>query len=247
MASGFPGEGAYHKPMLLASLLALGPLLGPPPSGADVYFEQSTVTSTDGRPGGPGVVSQVWCSGKRMRMEAGGAPQGPALILRLDLGKAWRVDPVAKTATEIDAERLRARSEMEVAMAGDLMGGEEDARTAPLTGGRTIAGYPCRGYRITSGSTVMDVYVTDRLPMGIDAFADFLDWSGASEALGSILREIRKLRGFPLETRTRVAVLGRVYETLSTVTKVKLAPHPAGLFDPPPGFTLVEEEPDLEP
>ncbi len=219
------------------------------PAGRDVYFEQTVVTSSGGRPTGPGVVSQVWYSGRKMRLEAGAASGGPAFILRLDTGKAFRIDPEAKVVTAMDTNRLRARSHMDLSMAGDLMGGDEEGsvRTAPLKTPRTIAGYACRGYRISSGTAVLDVYVTDALPVGVDAFAEFLEWSGASESLPGILGEIRKLRGFPLETRSRVTVLGKVQETLSTVTKVMLGPQPASLFEPPPGYKLVSESVDEEP
>lgn len=230
--------------MALVHSLAVGLLLAGAPAGGEVYFVQTTATSTDGRPDGPGVASQVWFAGKRMRMEAADALGGPAFILRLDTGRAYRLDPAAKTAVEIDAERLRSRSQMDLAMAGDLMGAEEgSARTAALRTPRTIAGHPCRGFRISSGSAVMDVYVTDRIPVGIAAFADFLDWSGASQALGGLLSELRKLPGFPMETRTRVTVLGKVHETLSTVTKVEAGPQPAALFEPPPGYRVVAEPP----
>src|SRR5262249_41402392 len=131
----------------------------------------------------------------------------------------------------------------DLSMVGDLMGSEVAGRTTPLKTARTIAGYPCRGFHISAGSTEMDVYVTDRIPLGIDAFTDFLEWSGASAALGAILDEVRRLPGFPLETRTRVTVLGRVQETLSTVTRVKLGPQPAALFEPPPDYRLISEEP----
>jgi hypothetical protein len=90
----------------------------------------------------------------------------------------------------------------------------------------------------------MEVYVTRALPVGIEGFADFLEWTGAEAALGGVLGELRKLPGFPLETRTRVTVLGRVHETVSTVTSVKVGPQPASLFEPPRDFRLVVEEPE---
>ena len=222
--------------MLLGALLA-----GAAP--ADVYFEQTVVTSSDGQPAGAGVLSRVWYSGRKMRLEAGGVPEGPAFILRLDTGRAYRLDPGARTATELDANSLRAQSQMDMAMAGDLMGGAEQgpARSARLREPRTIAGYACEGYRISAGTTVMDVYVTRALPLGIEAFADFLEWSGAEQALGGILSELRKLPGFPLETRSLVTVLGTAHETISTVTRVKLGPQPASLFEPPAGFRIVAE------
>ena len=57
-----------------------------------------------------GVRSRVWHAGRRMRLEAGDAPGGPALVLRLDEGRALRLDPEAKVAVEIDPAALRARS-----------------------------------------------------------------------------------------------------------------------------------------
>ena len=215
------------------------------PGETDVYFEQLTVTST-GRPSGPGVLSSVWFGGKKMRLEAGDVPGGPALLLRLDTGRAYRLDPARRTAVEIDVERLRARSHMDLAMAGDLMGVEEAARTRPLRARKTIAGYACRGFRITAGSTILDLYVTGAVPVGIDAFAEFLEWSGARQALAGLMGEMRKLPGFPLETRSRVTILGRVHETVATVTKVTVGTHPPGVFEPPAGYRIVVEEPPPE-
>jgi hypothetical protein len=133
---------------------------------------------------------------------------------------------------------------MDLSVAGSLMGGVEEARTRPLQRGKTVSGYPCRGFRISMGTTIMDVYVADGIPLGVDAFAEFLEWTGASQALGGLMAEVRRLPGFPLETRSRVTALGRVQETVSTVTKVKVGPHPAALFELPPGYRLLREEPE---
>lgn len=215
---------------------------------SSVYFEQTTITSTDGKPGLP-VLSRVWYSPRRMRLEAGEAPGGSAFLLLLDAGKAYRLDPEQKLAVAIDAARLRARSQMDLSLAGDLMGGAEEGtvRTSALRAGKTIAGYTCRGYRIRGPSVVMDVYLTAGIPLGVEAFADFLEWTGASQALGGILSEMRQLSGFPLETRARVTVLGRVHETVSTITMVKLGPHPSGLLAVPAGYRVVAEEPEPTP
>src|SRR6267142_1465540 len=98
---------------LLTALLAAA-------TGGDVYFEQTTVSTTPGSPAGPGVASRGWYSGKRMRMEPGGAAAGPAFVLRLDTGQAWRLDPATRTALAIDVGRLRSQAQMDLAMAGDL-------------------------------------------------------------------------------------------------------------------------------
>ena len=122
------------------------------------------MTSTDGRSEGTGVSSRVWYGGRRMRLEAGDAA-GPAFVLQLDRGKAYRLDPVERTATEIDLERLRSSAQMDLSVAGDLMGGDEEGgpRTAALRTPKTIAGYRCAGYRIKAGSATMDLYVSQEV------------------------------------------------------------------------------------
>jgi hypothetical protein len=234
--------------MIAPALFALLTAAAAPaqPATPDVYFEQSTVILEDGRPVGAGVVSRVWHAGRRMRLEPGGQEGGPALILRIDEGRAYRVDPAARRVAVVDLGRLRARAQMDLALAGDLMGAGEDARvrTTALPAGKTIAGHPCRGFRITGPSTVMDLYVASDLPVGVSAFTEFLEWSGAAQSMGAFLHELRKLPGFPLETRSRVTVLGQVQETLSTVTQVRVGPVDRRLFSPPPGYRLEADSED---
>jgi hypothetical protein len=228
---------------VLASTLLLIQLAARPAVPGEVYFEQTTVVRAADGASGAGVLSRVWYAGRRMRLEPGEARGGPALVLRLDRGKAYRIDPERKLTTELDLDRLRARAQMDLALAGELMGGTDGtARTTRLPSVKVVAGYSCRGYRIAAGDVAMELFVSDAVPLGVDAFADFLEWSGASQALGGLIAEIRRLPGFPLQTRSRVEVMGEVQETLSTVTKVGLGPFPAALFEPPAGYRVEPEE-----
>jgi hypothetical protein len=210
------------------------------PARADVYFEQTTVVFRDGQPTGEGVVSRVWYAGRRMRLEPGGVADAPALILRLDDGKAWRVEPQARRAVALDLERLKSQAQMDLSLAGDLMGAGQDARvrTTSLDAAKTVAGHPCRAYRVSGPSAVLELCVASDLPLGVSAFTDFLEWSGASQSLAGFMDALRALPGFPLETRSRVTVLGEVQETLSTVTRVRVGPVDAALFAPPPGYKV---------
>ena len=228
-------------PALFAILTAATAVPAP-----DVYFEQTTVVLENGRPTGAGVVSRVWYAGRRMRLEPGGQAGGPALVLRLDEGKAYRIDPAARRVVVLDLGRLRTRAQMDLALAGDLMGAGEDARvrTSVLPEGKTIAGHACRGYRVSGPSAVMDLYVATDLPVGVSAFTEFLEWSGAAESMSGFIEELRKLPGFPLQTRSRVTVLGAVQETLSTVTRVKVGPVERRLFEPPAGYRLEADTED---
>jgi Domain of unknown function (DUF4412) len=225
--------------VIAAAAFALA-LVAAEPTG--LYFEQTTVVRQTGMTPGAGVRTRVFCSEKRLRLEPGDSPGGPALLLRLDEGRIFRLDPESKVATELDASRLRSRSQSEAAVAAGLMGGpEQELRERPLEGRRTIAGYACRGFRLSSPSVSMDVWVAEALPVHADVFADFLEWSGAEQALGGLVAAIRRLPGFPLETRTRVSVLGEMQETVSTVTAVRVGPQPAARFEVPPGWRVVKE------
>jgi hypothetical protein len=77
--------------------------------------------------------------------------------------------------------------------------------------------------------------------VGVEAFADFMEWSGAALSFGGLLEEIRKLPGLPLETRSRVSVLGVDHETVSSVTRLEVGPQPAERFEPPAGWRVLSE------
>ncbi|HUL76651.1 MAG TPA: DUF4412 domain-containing protein [Vicinamibacteria bacterium] len=224
--------------MIHAALLVLALTAAEPPG---LYFEQTTVVRKGGVAAGPGVRSRVWHAGRRLRLEAGDAPGGPALLLRLDEGRVLRLDPEERVAVELDASRLRARAHQDASVAASLMGSDEALRRAPLEGRRTIAGHGCRGFRLRGHDTSVDVWVAADVPAGAGLFADFLEWSGAAQALGPLLAAIRELPGFPLETRARVSVLGETQETVATVTVIEVGPQPAERFEVPAGWRLDRE------
>ena len=210
---------------------------------AGLYFEQTTVVVSQGQAPGPGVRSRVWHMARRMRLEAGDAVGGPALVLRLDEGRALRLDPEAKVAYQIDPAALRARSHQDASVAASLLGGEDAPRTTALDGQRTIAGHACRGFRLKSRSGIVELWVAGDLPSGASVFADFMEWSGAAQALPGLVAAIRELPGFPLETRVRVSVLGETQETLSTVTKIRIGSQPESLFEVPSGWRVQQSSP----
>jgi hypothetical protein len=222
---------------------AAGPARKAPPAPG-VYFEQTTQVFVDGAPAGTAVHSRVWQEGRRLRMEGGEGEGGPALLLRFDTGRAFRLDPAERTAQSLDLERLRTRSRADLAVAAEMLGSPTGVPTPlALPEERTIAGHRCRGHRLTAGSLVMDVWAARDVPLGAEAFAEMLEWSGAAARLGPLMGALRKLSGFPLETHAVVEVLGQRVETLATVSRLVLGRAPAGLFDVPAGYRVVEGEP----
>jgi len=224
---------------MLASLMAgVALAAGPAPH---VYFEQTTYVARDGRPPETGIVSRVWTTGRRMRLEVGPPELARPLILRLDDGSAYRLDPDRKTATAIDLDALRTHAHLDASTAGDLLGAAQDGvvRTIELDERRTIAGHACRGFRIRAPEAEIEIYVSADVGVGVEAFTALLEWSGAAQSLGPVLDEIRKLPGFPMRTHARIRVAGQVHETLSEVSAVRVETHDETLFEPPTGYRVV--------
>jgi Domain of unknown function (DUF4412) len=225
--------------MMCAALFLV--LSSPAPPG--LYYEQTTRTATEGETPGPAVRTRVYSLGRRMRLESAETPAGTALVLLLDEGRAFRLDPARKTVTLIDADRLRAQSQLDLAVAGEALGAADQAtvRTAPLAATRTVAGHSCRGYRITGPQSRLDLYVADLGPgLGVDTFASFLEWSGASQSLGPLLDALRRLPGFPLEASVRATMAGRDVATTTTVTRITVGPLAPSLFEIPAGYQVLE-------
>jgi hypothetical protein len=226
---------------MLAVLLASSVLV--PPAPAHVYYEQTVSMTMDGRATRTASAKVYW-AGRRMRLETGDA----IFVLQLDTGQAFRLLPAENVALQLDADRLQARSQLDLSTASDAMdvGPDMDVRESRLGEVKTIAGYRCQGHRLRSGSTVMDVFLSSKVPLSVDDFAEFLRWTGASQSMPGLLDALRELPGFPLETRARLVADGHTYETVSTITRLTLGPQPAALFAPPPGYRVEPEGEDEE-
>jgi hypothetical protein len=110
--------------LLLALLLA-----APAPPG--LYYEQVTESTLGKTSRGQAVRTRVYALGRRMRLESADVANGPAMVLRLDEARAFRLDPASKTARPIDLERLREQSQLDLSAAGEALGaaGEGSVRT----------------------------------------------------------------------------------------------------------------------
>jgi hypothetical protein len=211
---------------------------------APVYFEQQTETLVDGQPSGPTLRSRAWIAGRKLRLEREDAPAGSALIIRLDQGRALRVDAERHVVSQIDLDQELTQSRIEMGVAGDLMGGR--VRVAPLKAPRRIAGFDCRGHRIETDAGSVDVWMTSDLPLDAQVFSEFLQWLGADESMGPYLDALRRLPGFPLETHSRLQISGRRVETRSKVTRVRVEAVDESLFEVPAGYRQ-ETEPAGRP
>jgi hypothetical protein len=228
--------------MLLGAALLLALQAPQGARGQDVYFEQTTFLYVDGQAQGPGILSRVWFAGRKLRLETG-VGRGPALILRLDKDLAYRLDPAGKVSVVSSLDSLRAQSQLDLSTAGDLIGGVEEgsARAHLLPGTKVVAGETCQGYRIRSRTAVMDVFLAPIPGLGMDAFAEFLEWSGANQSMGGLMAALKGLPGFPMETRSHVKVLGHDQDAISTLSLLRRGPIDPALFESPRDYTVVHE------
>jgi hypothetical protein len=222
------------------AISAVGGLaLAAEPARAGLYFEQQVTTAVGAQPAGPLISARVWWQGPRMRLErrsAGERGGTTVLIVRLDQERAFRLDPARRVAQEIDLAAERARSQLELSVVGDRLG--VGARVARIRRTRQIAGYVCQGYRLSTDAGAIDVWLSQAVPADMGAFAEFLKWLGAEDALGPFLDALRRLPGFPLSMRSRLEVSGRLVETRATVTRVRAAAAPESLFELPPEYRV---------
>jgi hypothetical protein len=230
--------------LALASVLLL---VQPKAAPRDVYFEQRTVTYSEGRAQDQGVLAKVWHSGSRIRFERADTPPGAALILNLAEGSGFRLDPASKIAWRVDMDLLRGEAQSDMSLAGSLIGAEAEQRVrlTELAERRAIAGHVCRGYRVRVESATWELWLAADVPVSMAQFVEYLEWSGASQAMGALLDEIARLPGFPMQTRVRATVQGRTIETVATIERLTLGPLAPHLFQPPPGFKIQQEE-DVE-
>jgi len=224
----------------LALAAAPGSLPAAEPAHGDIYFEQRVETHVDGQPAGAVVEARVWFQGSKLRLESGpaGAALHQALIVRLDQGTAFRLDSDKRTAQAIDIAAERERSRLEMGTAGDRIGAQP--RIARLRRERVIAGYRCTGHQLQTDAGVIEMWLSTAVPADFTTFSRLLEWLGAEEALAPYLEALRRLPGFPLETRVETVSGARRVQTRATVTRLRVEGLPQALFEVPAGYRALE-------
>ena len=77
--------------------------------------------------------------------------------------------------------------------------------------------------------------------LGVDTFADFLEWSGAEPVPRSPARRAAAAPRLPPgDARARDKWTGESVATITTVTKIELGPLAPALFEVPAGYRIVE-------
>ena len=176
-----------------------------------------------------------------MRLEAGGTRRGARVRAAARPGQGVSPRPRGEDGRPSSTSSACARSaQMDLSVAGDLMGGGEEA------GARTAAPQDPEDHR-----RLPLPRLSDHGGLGHDgplrepggalsaSMPSPSSWTGPAPAsrCGGLLDEMRKLPGFPLETRSRVYRAGRgARDPRPPSPGSRWAPLPSSLFEVPEGL-----------
>ena len=145
---------------------------------------------------------------------------------------------------EASMEALSEKMKNLPPFAQKMMGGGEVPVTVEAMGTETILDHPCRKWKITMGSTIIESSNDPALkpPVPSDSYKRFLRLQHALGQMGpkaaGMLKaggELAKIQGIALRTHS---VLPMVGDISSVATAIKEGPIPASTFDLPEGYQI---------
>jgi hypothetical protein len=222
--------------LLMVTLSTL--LLGVLPAHADLYWESEQVTKgVKGQPEGP-VIMKHYYTNKASRIDLA---DGKIMIMDFDKQLIYRLDPVAKTYSEMDMNEMGRSKQManipaeQRKMMESMM---QSMQITPTDEAKTINGYKCRKYLVSfmmmNGEYWLskDVKGYEELKAIGAKMAKTFEGNPMMKQM-NIAAMMDKLDGFPVQTMTQV-MGGTVTNTLVKMEKKSLSDD---LFKVPSGYT----------
>ena len=117
---------------------------------------------------------------------------------------------------------------------------------------RKIAGYNCDDWTVTMGKmSRTEECITNEVKFPVQAWDMYRSFSDSIKTLMTSMgpmganmekmqEQFKKMKGFPLASKTTVNIMGRKSVTSTEVTDIKNGPIPASAWDIPAGFTKVD-------
>jgi hypothetical protein len=133
-----------------------------------------------------------------------------------------------------------------------MMGSMFTVNVEKAGGSRTIAGYRCDNWVVSIGKmSRTEECVTNDLKFPPQAWEMYRKLADSMKSMMASMRpmganidsmqeQFKKMKGFPLASKTTTSVMGRTTVTTNEVTDVKNGAIPATAFDVPAGYTRVE-------
>lgn len=156
--------------------------------------------------------------------------------IRTQLGQLEKLTPEQKAGLEIALGPMFAKWKE------DLANKDKKTRveTKELEESKEIAGHTCRHVVIEEeGQVVVDVWLTDKIELEVK-LAEML--SSITPFSESVKAEIKKLKGFSLQTTWTVRLFGEIYSNSTETAEVKTEDLPAEKFAIPEDYKEVESQ-----
>jgi hypothetical protein len=205
---------------------------------ADLYWESEQVTQgVKGQPPGPSIMKSYYTD-KASRIELA---DGKIMIMDYDKKLAYRLDPAAKTYSEMDMNEMGGSKQManmpaeQRKMMESMM---QSMQITPTDETKVINGYKCKKYMVNF-MMMNGEYWLSKDVKGYDELKAIGAKMAKSFENNPMLKQMNiaammdKLDGFPVQTVTQV-MGGTITNTLVKVEKKSLS---GDLFQVPAGYT----------
>ena len=117
---------------------------------------------------------------------------------------------------------------------------------------RKVAGYNCEDYTVKIGQiSTTEECVSSEVKFPLQTWEMFKSWSDSmknmmaamgpmAKGLGNMQEQMKKIKGFPLASKTTTNVMGHSSSSSTEVSDIKNGPIPASAWDIPAGYTKTD-------
>ena len=241
---------SQRRAPLILSVLLTG-LLGLTPALADdegLYIE--TLNTSTGLVGETPRedLSKTYIAYDKMKVVSSD-PQGGEMILDPVKGTLTFLNPGAKEYYQIDAKGMAQSmtqpglEQMQAMMEQNKVAVEVTEET------QSINGWNCKKYKVHKTGMMeveQEIWATEDVTVNVDRFTDLMSMSGPDGLLGDSpaaktqREEMAKIKGYPILTSSKMAMMGSTMETKSEVKAIRKEPMPAALFEIPQDYAKKE-------
>ncbi len=239
----------------LAASLTLG-LLAAVPASADqlmtVHSHTDEMSMMGHKTPAKDVDQQSWFGADRIHFESGDS----VIIMRLDQKKFYIVNDRAKTYSALDLPLdMKKLVPPEMAPMMEKMMGmmHFNVEVTPTTRTGNYGGYACKFSQVDM-TTSMGMKISSQecisqdVPIDYTGYQKMVDNQSQMMPNTSWMKEVaEKLKGFPVRTETVTTMMGKSFNSWTELKSVEEKTPPAGIYDPPPGYQLVQYNPMAPP
>ena len=195
----------------------------------------------------------IWIAKDKLRSDTG---KEYSTIVRLDKKAMYILDHAKKTYMEIPMDIGKSLSGLnipkgegrDVAALKNMMKSMMKVKVTVVPTGekKKIKNWKCKKYiqtiSMVMGETKTIIWATEDIKINYKLYAKFAasmfaQIPGMKEAMGTMEKEMEKVKGLPVLTITERNIMGQTVKSTIELLEVKYGKAPAGIFEIPKGYT----------